>query len=191
MGSYYRCPVGKPEFTPPELQGRLFAHLDRAPEHDLFGLAVLIFQLLMEGTHPFAGVFLGHGGRPPPCGTHCCPAISPIAESATGHIVPCRRHRPRPSCILPPINYLCVVSRWPSPWVCPSRCADLATRLAGSGKRPGFLRRQRAGVSTATICALVHGARARCSSRDVTRFPHGRQYNVNNTYNRLPHRKLR
>ena len=64
-GIVYRCPVGKPEFTPPELQGRLFAHLDRAPEHDLFGLAVLIFQLLMEGTHPFAGVFLGHGDPPP------------------------------------------------------------------------------------------------------------------------------
>jgi serine/threonine protein kinase len=64
-GVVYRCPVGKPEFTPPELQGRPFAHLDRAPEHDLFGLAVLIFQLLMEGTHPFAGVYQGSGDPPP------------------------------------------------------------------------------------------------------------------------------
>lgn len=55
----YRCPVGKPEFTPPELQGQSFRTIDRQFEHDLFGLGVLIFQLLMEGTHPFSGVYLG------------------------------------------------------------------------------------------------------------------------------------
>jgi|GEM_PF-3842848 len=60
----YRCPVGKPEFTPPELQGTTFRNLNRTPEHDLFGLAVLIFQLLMEGTHPFDGVFEGKGETP-------------------------------------------------------------------------------------------------------------------------------
>ncbi|MCD8487692.1 MAG: hypothetical protein LRZ84_13415 [Desertifilum sp.] len=64
-GEVYRCPVGKAEFTPPELQGQSFATLDRAPEHDLFGLAVLIFQLLMEGTHPFAGVYKLPGDPPP------------------------------------------------------------------------------------------------------------------------------
>ena len=52
----YRCPVGKGEFTPPELQGETFTDVYRKPEHDLFGLGVLIFQLLMEGTHPFSGV---------------------------------------------------------------------------------------------------------------------------------------
>ena len=61
----WRCPVGKPEFTPPELQGRRFADVDRAPEHDLFGLGVVIFQMLMEGTHPFAGKFQGLGDPPP------------------------------------------------------------------------------------------------------------------------------
>jgi len=63
-GIVYRCPVGKPEFTPPELQGKIFAHVDRSPEHDLFGLAVLVFQLLMEGTHPFAGIYKGTGDPP-------------------------------------------------------------------------------------------------------------------------------
>lgn len=61
----HRCPVGRPEFTPPELQGKTFRELDRHPEHDLFGLGVLIFQLLMEGTHPFAGVYTGEGEPPP------------------------------------------------------------------------------------------------------------------------------
>jgi len=64
-GVVYRCPVGKPEFTPPELQSQNFGQLDRLPEHDLFGLAVLIFQLLMEGTHPFSGIFRGIGDPPP------------------------------------------------------------------------------------------------------------------------------
>ncbi|BAY68448.1 tetratricopeptide repeat protein [Anabaena sp. FACHB-709] len=61
----YRCPVGKPEFTPPELQNKIFAHHDRQPTHDLFGLGVLIFQLLMEGTHPFSGIYQGIPEPPP------------------------------------------------------------------------------------------------------------------------------
>ncbi len=60
----YRCPVGKPEFTPPELQNKTFAQCDRIAAHDLFGLGVLIFQLLMEGTHPFSGIFQGIGEPP-------------------------------------------------------------------------------------------------------------------------------
>jgi WD40 repeat protein len=57
----FRCRVGRPEYTPPELQGARFAEFDRGPEHDAFGLAVLIFQLLMQGMHPFAGTYTGEG----------------------------------------------------------------------------------------------------------------------------------
>ncbi|WP_236508570.1 helix-hairpin-helix domain-containing protein, partial [Tychonema sp. BBK16] len=64
-GKVYRCPVGKAEYTPPELQGKTFSDYDRTPEHDLFGLGVLIFQLLMEGTHPFVGVYEGTEEPPP------------------------------------------------------------------------------------------------------------------------------
>jgi DNA-binding helix-hairpin-helix protein with protein kinase domain len=60
-GRVFRCPVGKPEYTPPELQQVRFADFDRGPEHDAFALAVLIFQLLQQGTHPFAGRFTGEG----------------------------------------------------------------------------------------------------------------------------------
>lgn len=51
----FRCLVGKPEYTPPELQKVAFDRVDRLPEHDNFALAVLIFLLLMEGVHPFTG----------------------------------------------------------------------------------------------------------------------------------------
>ncbi|MBD0263655.1 MAG: hypothetical protein ICV78_13305, partial [Tolypothrix sp. Co-bin9] len=61
----FRCQVGKPEFTPPELQNKIFAQYDRAIAHDLFGLGVLIFQLLMEGTHPFSGIYQGIPEPPP------------------------------------------------------------------------------------------------------------------------------
>ncbi len=59
------CPVGKLEYTPPELQGKTFALVPRQPEHDGFGLAVLIFQLLMEGNHPFRAQWFGSGDPPP------------------------------------------------------------------------------------------------------------------------------
>jgi len=57
----YRCLVGVAEYTPQELQGRQFDKVDRTPNHDNFGLAVLLFQLLFLGRHPFAGKFLGKG----------------------------------------------------------------------------------------------------------------------------------
>ena len=52
----FHCDVGVPLWTPPELQGRDFRGLVRTKNHDRFGLAVLIFQLLFMGRHPFAGV---------------------------------------------------------------------------------------------------------------------------------------
>ncbi len=52
----FRCNVGVAEYQPPELQGRDFSTVDRLPQHDLFGLAVMIFQLLFVGKHPFAGI---------------------------------------------------------------------------------------------------------------------------------------
>jgi len=59
------CPVGKQEYTPPELQGKTFTEVPRQPEHDRFGLAVLIFQLLLEGNHPFRAQWLAAGDPPP------------------------------------------------------------------------------------------------------------------------------
>jgi DNA-binding helix-hairpin-helix protein with protein kinase domain len=49
------CRVGVPEYTPPELQGVPLAKTPRSPNHDAFGLAIVIFQLLFMGRHPFVG----------------------------------------------------------------------------------------------------------------------------------------
>lgn len=63
-GVVHRGGVGKPEFTAPELQGRDLSSVDRTPASDDFALAVLVFQLLCEGVHPFAGVWRGSGDPP-------------------------------------------------------------------------------------------------------------------------------
>jgi DNA-binding helix-hairpin-helix protein with protein kinase domain len=55
----HRCRVAMPEFTPPELQCMPFGAIDRAADHDAFGLAVILFQLLALGRHPYAGVVRG------------------------------------------------------------------------------------------------------------------------------------
>lgn len=60
----YSCDVGVPLFTAPELHGMALRGLIRTPNHDMFGLAVLLFHLLYMGRHPFAGRFLGHGDMP-------------------------------------------------------------------------------------------------------------------------------
>jgi DNA-binding helix-hairpin-helix protein with protein kinase domain len=54
-GRTYRCTVGVPTHTPPELQKVNLKDVDRTADHDHFGLAIMIFQLLFLGRHPFAG----------------------------------------------------------------------------------------------------------------------------------------
>lgn len=51
----YRCKVGRPELLPPELQSRDLQDVVRDASHDRFSLAVLLFQILVFGRHPFAG----------------------------------------------------------------------------------------------------------------------------------------
>jgi DNA-binding helix-hairpin-helix protein with protein kinase domain len=63
-GRRFLCGVGVDLYTPPELQGRSLRGLERTPNHDRFGLAVLVFHLIFVGRHPFSGRFLGRGDMP-------------------------------------------------------------------------------------------------------------------------------
>lgn len=68
----YRCRVGRPEYTAPELLRQMgskcnirqcpggpdrhemgYPCVNRNQEHDKFGIAVVVFQLLMDGSHPY------------------------------------------------------------------------------------------------------------------------------------------
>jgi amino acid transporter len=63
-GRPYVCRVGRPEFTPPELRRADWKTTVRQPSSDLFALAIHIYQLIMEGEHPFRGVWSGAGEKP-------------------------------------------------------------------------------------------------------------------------------
>ena len=64
-GKHHLCEVGVPHFTPPELQSSLTFHgIHRTKNHDNFGLALLMFHILLMGRHPFSGVFSGSGDMP-------------------------------------------------------------------------------------------------------------------------------
>ena len=83
----YYCPVGRPEYTPPELQGKPFHGVLRRPEHDRFGLGVLIFQLLMDGSHPFRAQYLS-AGDPPGIEDRIARGWFPYAPKPAGPVAP-------------------------------------------------------------------------------------------------------
>lgn len=61
-GNVYSCEVGTRPYIPPELSGRKLSTVIRKEEHDRYGLAVLIFQLLM-GRAPMQSRYKGRGKR--------------------------------------------------------------------------------------------------------------------------------
>jgi hypothetical protein len=63
-GNPFLCRLMRPEFTAPELIHENLAVVPRTQESDLFPLAVHIYQLLMEGRHPFAGVWHARTDKP-------------------------------------------------------------------------------------------------------------------------------
>lgn len=109
----FRCGVGVDEYTPPDLQGKNFASLDRAANHDLFGLAVLIFQLLMLGRHPFSGVPLVKAD---------IPIVKAIQDGLYAYTRNPTKLKPPPN--TPPLTMLDAATR------------DLFERAFGSTRRP-------------------------------------------------------
>ena len=67
-GAIYRAAgVGVDEYTPPELQGHDLRTVSFVPQYDGFALAVIIFQLLFLGRHPFFSATSG-AAEPPSVG---------------------------------------------------------------------------------------------------------------------------
>lgn len=64
-GQRWFCDVGVSTHQPPEFQGlSSYKRVPRTPNHDNFGLAVIVFQLLFMARHPFSGRYLGAGDMP-------------------------------------------------------------------------------------------------------------------------------
>lgn len=58
--TYFFCEVGVPRYTPPELlRLKSFERVVRNTNTDNFSLAILLFQLLFLGRHPYAGKHRG------------------------------------------------------------------------------------------------------------------------------------
>lgn len=56
------CTVRIADYMPPELSGVNLSHVVRTENHDNFSLAILLFQLLFLGRHPFGGRLINSGG---------------------------------------------------------------------------------------------------------------------------------
>ena len=87
---HFFCRVGRPEFTPPELINADWSKTVRQPSSDLFALAIHIYQFLLEGEHPFRGVWNGPGDKP---------SVNILAAQATWAHQGGGMLQPRPSAI--------------------------------------------------------------------------------------------
>lgn len=90
-GTTFRCLVGKPEYTAPELAGRPLRDQDRTPGTDALGFAVLVFQLLTGGAHPTDGAAIDTSSEPPS-----------VTERLAAGWLPALRERP--GCPLRPLD---------------------------------------------------------------------------------------
>ena len=60
----FDCHVGQSEFLPPEVSGKDLRRVRRGKPSDVFGLAILVWMLLKQGSHPFAWRHLRGGAVP-------------------------------------------------------------------------------------------------------------------------------
>ena len=52
----FKCKVGRPEFTHRDRLGREYSEFFREPKDEMFGMAILVFMILMVGRHPYTHV---------------------------------------------------------------------------------------------------------------------------------------
>jgi DNA-binding helix-hairpin-helix protein with protein kinase domain len=97
QGRLFRCEVGKREFIAPELHNKNLKNTDRTIEQDAFSLAIGIFQLLMDGNHPYQGKWIGNGQKPP-LNKRIVKGIWPYSQPAPKNW--------RPRSVAPPLDIL-------------------------------------------------------------------------------------
>lgn len=68
-GGVFRCHMAGAGYLPPELEDENLRTVDRTTAHDHFALAVLLYRLLLEDTHPHSGARHGNGAPTSPAGT--------------------------------------------------------------------------------------------------------------------------
>jgi hypothetical protein len=150
-GEVFPCPVGRPEYLAPELHGEDLSTVERTESADAFALAVLVFHLLLEGRHPYAGRWRG-AGEPPD-----------IAARMRMGAWPFRRLDPRVG--LPPLGLPLSVLPW--------RLRRLVRRTFGAGgRRPD--RRPSVGEWADALEAAEAGLRT-CRRSQHHVVPHGRR----------------
>ena len=86
-GRLHGCPVITPEYTAPELHRQGLSRARRTPASDAFALAVIVYQLLLGGSHPFEGD--GEGRVPDRIRRGQCPIVPGVtAVRAPASAVP-------------------------------------------------------------------------------------------------------
>lgn len=90
-GTLFRCLVGKPDYTAPELVGHRFADVDRQPASDVFAYAVLAFQMLAGGSHPYDGIPADLDRDLPPLSERIARGLCPYLGRGGGVVLPAPR----------------------------------------------------------------------------------------------------
>lgn len=91
-GEHFPCTVGRPEFLPPELQGRDLRNSRFTIHSDEFSLAVHIFRLLLHNRHPFDVKVTRSGGE----------SVNESRQEYNISVGNCAYVRPVPGCEVPP-----------------------------------------------------------------------------------------
>lgn len=137
----FRCPVGMEEFLPPELQGKKLGKVKRTRNHDAFPLAVMIFELLCKGRHPFGGT----------------------ADMGLGHAIKKRRHMLRG---FPTANPLRVIGL-PLRTFLPAHLVKMFRRAFGVSR----WRSRPTALEWANALDDLHGSLVRCDYNPTHAYP--------------------
>ncbi|MCZ7639047.1 MAG: hypothetical protein M5U12_25165 [Verrucomicrobia bacterium] len=142
QGRLFRCRVGRPEFTPPELQGKSFAEINRETLHDHFRVGHRRVPTAHGGHPPVRGRLPGTRRTADPAGAHPRRSL-PLCRRIAGALHPGAH---RPGLCLPSSRaaepFLPLLPRR-SPVALPEAGRpELAVRARGSRTEPGVLPRQ-------------------------------------------------